>query len=203
MLHTSRLVRAIFALFLTASALAAADDVLARVAEHADRFGAISRQIWENPELFANEKVNYGATATVAQRFLVGVAQRLGLSPAFVFAAYEDAFYYMWKERRLPSNVDPFESRLADGGERARLARIFEQGLDAAVGHVLPVSRNANDTDWQTGPWFLRQERCYLVPGDSPLGSTRSMRMTSPCSNTARCTVAPVSCMRRWRNEEQ
>ena len=20
------------------------------------------------------------------------------------------------------------------------------------------------------GPWFLRQERCYLVPGDSPLG---------------------------------
>ena len=55
MLHTSRLVRAIFALFLTASALAAADDVLARVAEHADRFGAISRQIWENPELGYHE----------------------------------------------------------------------------------------------------------------------------------------------------
>jgi uncharacterized protein (DUF2126 family) len=23
---------------------------------------------------------------------------------------------------------------------------------------------------WQTGPWFLRDERCYLIPGDSPLG---------------------------------
>ena len=126
--------------------------------------------IWENPELLANEKTNYGATATVAERFLAGVAQRLGLSPAFVFAAYEDAFYYLWKERRLPSNVDPFDSRLSDKGERARLARIFEQGLTAAVGHVLPVSRNAQDSDWQTGPWFLRQERCYLVPGDSPLG---------------------------------
>ena len=126
--------------------------------------------IWENPELFANEKVHYGVTAPVAERFLAGVAQRLGLSPMFVFAAYEDAFYYMWKERRLPSNVDPFDSRLADKGERTRLARIFEQGLDAAVGYVLPVSRNPIDTDWQTGPWFLRQERCYLVPGDSPLG---------------------------------
>ena len=59
---------------------------------------------------------------------------RLGLSPAFVFAAFEDAFYYLWRERRLPSNVDPFESRLEDAGERARLARVFEQGLDAAVG---------------------------------------------------------------------
>jgi uncharacterized protein (DUF2126 family)/transglutaminase-like putative cysteine protease len=126
--------------------------------------------IWEKPELFANEKVPSGATATVAERFLAGVAQRLGLSPMFVFAAYEDAFYYMWKERRLPSNVDPFDSRLADKGERARLARIFEQGLDAAAGYVLPISRNTHDTDWQTGPWFLRQERCYLVPGDSPLG---------------------------------
>ena len=126
--------------------------------------------VWEDPALLADEKVNYGATEDSAHRFLTGVAQRLGLAPRFVFAAYEDAFYYMWKERRLPSNVDPFDSRLEDAGERARLAQIFEKGLDAAVGHILPVARNASDTDWQSGPWFLRQERCYLVPGDSPLG---------------------------------
>ena len=126
--------------------------------------------IWENPALLANEKVNYGASADTARRFLSGVAERLGLAPQFVFAAYEDAFYYLWKERRLPSNVDPFDARLEDALERARLARIFEQGLDAVIGHVLPVARNASDTAWQTGRWFLRQERCYLVPGDSPLG---------------------------------
>ena len=126
--------------------------------------------VWENPDLLANEKVNYGVSAETAQRFLSGVAERLGLAPRFVFAAYEDAFYYLWKERRLPSNVDPFDSRLEDAGERARLARIFEQGLDTVVGHVLPIARDAADTAWQTGPWFLRQERCYLVPGDSPLG---------------------------------
>ena len=126
--------------------------------------------IWENPALLANEKVNYGASADTARRFLSGVAERLGLAPQFVFAAYEDAFYYLWKERRLPSNVDPFDARLEDALERARLARIFEQGLDSVIGHVLPVARNASDTAWQTGRWFLRQERCYLVPGDSPLG---------------------------------
>jgi uncharacterized protein (DUF2126 family) len=126
--------------------------------------------IWDNPALFADEKLNYGISTETAQRFLTGVAERLGLAPRHVFAAYEDAFYYLWKERRLPSNVDPFDSRLEDAGERARLARIFEQGLDTPVGHVLPVARNASDTAWQTGPWFLRQERCYLVPGDSPLG---------------------------------
>ena len=126
--------------------------------------------IWKDPALYANEQTHYGVTASTAERFLSGVAQRLGLAPQFLFPTYEDAFYYLWKERRLPSNVDPFDSKLEDAGERARLARIFEQGLDAVVGYVLPVGRNAADTGWQTGPWFLRQERCYLLPGDSPVG---------------------------------
>jgi uncharacterized protein (DUF2126 family) len=126
--------------------------------------------IWQNPALYANETVDYGVTVESAQRFLAAVAMGLGLSPAFVFPAFEDAFYYLWRERRLPTNVDPFDSRLEDEGERARLARVFEQGLDAAVGYVFPVSRDASGRRWETGPWFLRRERCYLLPGDSPVG---------------------------------
>jgi uncharacterized protein (DUF2126 family) len=126
--------------------------------------------IWQTPELVADESKSSGATPDTAQRFLRGVAVRLGLSPTFVFAAYEDAFYYMWRERRLPSNVDPFESRLENAGERARLLRIFERGLDRPAGYVFPVSRDPAGRRWQTGPWFLRDERCYLIPGDSPLG---------------------------------
>jgi uncharacterized protein (DUF2126 family)/transglutaminase-like putative cysteine protease len=126
--------------------------------------------IWQTPELFADEKSSSGASHDTAQRFLRDVATRLGLSPTFVFAAYEDAFYYMWKEQRLPSNVDPFESQLENPGERTRLMRIFERGLDRPAGYVFPVSRDPAGTRWQTGPWFLRQERCYLVPGDSPIG---------------------------------
>jgi len=57
----------------------------------------------------------------------------------FTIAAYEDVFYYLWKERKLPVNVDPLDSKLADPIERGRVARIFEQGLDQPVGYVLPL----------------------------------------------------------------
>jgi aminobenzoyl-glutamate utilization protein B len=42
-------------LALSCTALCAADDVLTHVAAHADRFGVISRQIWETPELGFHE----------------------------------------------------------------------------------------------------------------------------------------------------
>jgi hypothetical protein len=37
------------------------------------------------------------------------------------------------------------------------------------VGHVFPIMKNSYG-QWQTGPWFLRSERCYLFPGDSAMG---------------------------------
>jgi uncharacterized protein (DUF2126 family) len=126
--------------------------------------------IWTAPQLVADENQNYGVTDASAERFLARVAVELGLDPKFVFAAYEDAFYYLWRERRLPVNVDPFQSELKDPMERARLAKVFEQGLDKVIGHVLPIARTPDGNRWQTGPWFLRSERCYLIPGDSPIG---------------------------------
>jgi uncharacterized protein (DUF2126 family) len=50
------------------------------------------------------------ATEDTARRFLARVAVELGLDAKFVFPAYEDAFYYLWRERRLPGNVDPLDS---------------------------------------------------------------------------------------------
>jgi uncharacterized protein (DUF2126 family)/transglutaminase-like putative cysteine protease len=124
--------------------------------------------IWADPALHADESANYGADEIKAQRFLAAVAQRLGVSTRHLFAAYEDVFYYLWRERQLPTNVDPFDSQLEDPLERARLAKVFSRGLDKAIGHVLPIARSGHG--WQSGPWFLRSERCYLVPGDSPIG---------------------------------
>jgi uncharacterized protein (DUF2126 family)/transglutaminase-like putative cysteine protease len=126
--------------------------------------------LWMNPLLVADEASHYGASDATSQRFLARVAAELGFDPKAVFPAFEDAFYYLWKERRLPVNVDPFDSKLKDPMERARLVKVFEQGLDKAVGHVLPIARSADGTRWETGPWFLRGERCYLIPGDSPIG---------------------------------
>jgi uncharacterized protein (DUF2126 family) len=125
--------------------------------------------IWQDPSLYADERRSGQADEALAARFLAGVAQRLGVDPQSVFPAFEDAFYYLWRERRLPVNVDVFDSKLEDKLERERLSKVFEQGLKQAVGHVLPIMR-ASGGAWQSGPWFLRSERCYLIPGDSPIG---------------------------------
>jgi uncharacterized protein (DUF2126 family) len=124
--------------------------------------------MWSNPALFADEAKNYAATPAQAATFLKAVAEKLGVDPRHVFAAYEDTWYYLWRERRLPANVDPFDARLDDPLERARLRRVFGHKLDREVGHVLPLRRN--HVRWESGAWFLRAERCYLVPGDSPMG---------------------------------
>ena len=47
-------------------------------------------------------------------------------------------------------------------------------GLDSVVGYVLPPREVgtawAGGPRWKTGPWFVRDERMYLIPGDSPMG---------------------------------
>ncbi len=62
-------------------------------------------------------------------------------APSTSSPAYEDVCYYLWRERRLPVNVDPLDSRLDDELERARLRRVFSQGLDTVVGYALPLAR--------------------------------------------------------------
>ena len=129
---------------------------------------------WRNPDWFADEREEHAYTSDHARTFLGALTQRLGLPDTHVQPGYEDTWYYLWRERRLPVNVDPFDSRLDDELERARLRRVFDQGLSHVVGYVLPL-RHAGEPAlsgprWQTGPWFFRDERLYLHPGDSPMG---------------------------------
>jgi uncharacterized protein (DUF2126 family)/transglutaminase-like putative cysteine protease len=126
--------------------------------------------IWQDPALYADESRYYGADARLAARFLTTLAGHLGLETEHVFPAYEDWLYYLWRERRLPANVTPDDPRLSDPLERERLRKVFCRGLGEVVGHVLPLMRSAGDDAWLTGSWFLRDEHCRLIPGDSPLG---------------------------------
>ncbi|MCU4121950.1 DUF2126 domain-containing protein [Variovorax sp. N23] len=139
---------------------------------------ADGQTIWHNPELFADERVPTHYTSEDARRFTTVLAHRLGLTERYIQPGYEDTYYYLWRERRLPVNVDPFDSKLDDEMERVRLRRVFTQKLDAVIGYMLPVEPGNADADapalegpgWKTGPWFLRDDRMYLIPGDSPMG---------------------------------
>ena len=127
--------------------------------------------IWNNPALTADDERDYGFGESEARCFTAGLAARLGISPERLIPGYEDVWYYMWRERQLPVNVDPLSSRLDDEEERLRLARVFEQGLNKVVGYALPLRPGRpGEPRWVSGHWFLRRENLFLVPGDSPMG---------------------------------
>ena len=128
--------------------------------------------VWENTALIAEEEHDYGFTPADALQFMEALAHRLQVSTQNVLPAYEDAFYYLWKERRLPVNVDAAASQLANVRERNELARVFERGLTAPVGYVLPIRRRQQGARlfWSSQLWFMRPERLLLIQGDSPIG---------------------------------
>lgn len=130
-------------------------------------FRSDGKPLWTDPSLFADSGVSLGHTEADAERFIRSLVHNLGLSRHGLMPAYEDLWYYTWRERRLPANVDPFDARLDERMERERLARVFHQGLGTRVGWVLPL-RYAGE--WISGDWFLRTERCFLLPGDSAMG---------------------------------
>ena len=145
---------------------------------------ADGQPVWNDPALFANELDAPRYTTHDAQRFIAALTSRLGLDTRFVQPAFEDSWYYLWRERRLPVNVDPLDSRLDDELERLRLHRVFTQGLDAPVGYLLPLTREwrigkdgqpapllaSDGPAWVSGSWFLRDDKLILIPGDSPMG---------------------------------
>ncbi|MFV0681591.1 DUF2126 domain-containing protein [Ottowia sp.] len=141
--------------------------------------------LWRNPALQADERQPHHAKAEDAQRFIHALAERLGVGADTIRAGYEDPWHYIQAERRLPVNVDPFDSRLDDEQERARLRRVFTHGLDKAIGYLLPLQASsqlaaqpdfmpgvpaAQRPRWLTGRWWQRDDRLYLMPGDSPMG---------------------------------
>jgi uncharacterized protein (DUF2126 family)/transglutaminase-like putative cysteine protease len=124
--------------------------------------------IWEDQSLFADLSRDGNSTSDDARAFISRLAERLGVDSKFAQPGYEDAWYHLWRERRLPTNVDPLENKLDDPEERRRLSRVFEQGLKRVVGYALPLRRGFSG--WESGPWFLRREHLFLIPGDSPIG---------------------------------
>jgi uncharacterized protein (DUF2126 family)/transglutaminase-like putative cysteine protease len=139
---------------------------------------------WHNQALLADERTPTHYTGEDAERFVRRLAGELGLQDTFVEPAYEDTLYYLWRERKLPVNVDVLDARIGDELERERLRRVFDKGLAAVTGWLLPLqaaprvdavvegkpAEVAPETVWGTGPWYVREGVLRLTPGDSPMG---------------------------------
>lgn len=124
--------------------------------------------LWNDAKLLADENEGTEHGLEEAHRFAVELANALGVGADFLRPAYEDPFYYAWRESRLPVDVDPFDSKLDDAEERARLLRVFSRGLGTAVGWVLPLS--VDEGVFRSGPWVVRDAKLKLIPGDSAMG---------------------------------
>ena len=128
--------------------------------------------IWQNQKWFARTDKDYGHTFADADRFTKALAERLAVNVQHAIPGYEDAMYYAWRERRLPTNVDLRDSKLDEIEERERFARIYEQGLTSPVGVVLPLQYCWWESTpcWRSGEWVVRSADMFLIPGDSPMG---------------------------------
>jgi len=132
---------------------------------------ADGQPVWHEQKLIADENrpMNFGPEH--AQRFMKTLCSYLKIDTDLVRAAYEDAYYYMWKEGTLPVNVDVLDSKLEQKVERERLRRLFDRGIDKVSGYVLPLKWDGISTDsWKSCQWEFRRGNLFLLPGDSPMG---------------------------------
>ncbi|TLD69498.1 transglutaminase family protein [Phragmitibacter flavus] len=128
--------------------------------------------IWKDESLVADETKDYGHGVREARVFADRLMDVLGVKGSFLTPAYEDIYYYLWREGKLPANVEVTDARLKDKQERERLRRLFSKGLGNVVGYVLPLKCQAEgeEIEWVSGPWKVRDKDLFLIPGDSPMG---------------------------------
>ncbi|HEY9013387.1 MAG TPA: transglutaminase family protein [Devosia sp.] len=144
--------------------------------------------LWQDQGLIAEEGKRTEAKPEDAERLLTEIAANLGVGSETIAPAYEDPGDWLLKESRLPDNVDPANNELSDPEQRARMAKVFERGLTAPTGYVLPVQRwnaIAAQSRWITEKWRTRRGKLFLAAGDSamgyrlPLSSLRHVGATS------------------------
>ncbi len=126
------------------------------------------KPLWRDASLIASETTSPGATIEQAQRLMRAIAHRLGLEHDYIQPAFEDPAHWSREEGALPREVDVLRSPVGTVEQRARIARVFERGLDVPAGYVLPAMRWGRG--WVSERWRTRREHLFLVPGDSPLG---------------------------------
>ncbi len=126
------------------------------------------KPIWHHPELLATPSDDSKVPKPAARKFLKNLCAELGIPDSCIVPGYEDRDYYLTREGNLPKNVSITDNKLKDPQERARLRKVFDQGLNTQIGFALPIATSG--TQWHSSPWKFKRGKMFLVPGDSPMG---------------------------------
>ncbi|MGB5384304.1 MAG: transglutaminase family protein [Lutimonas sp.] len=126
--------------------------------------------IWKNKALLADFSEEGKYTYKDAKRFMELLTKKLGVAESNVMPGYEDAFYYLWTERKLPKNIDPLRINLNDSLERQTLMEQLDRGLADPAGYVLPMQWAYQKDGWISYPWEFRGGELMLIPGNSQMG---------------------------------
>src|SRR6201995_466760 len=126
--------------------------------------------IWKNIRLVAHENIEKKYSWEDAERFTKELAKHLAVSENNISTAYEDIFYFLWSEGKLPANIDPLVSYLKDSIERRTLSSLLDSGLGNPAGFTLPLKWNYDNDKWQSCKWILNRKNLFLIPGNSPMG---------------------------------
>jgi uncharacterized protein (DUF2126 family) len=114
--------------------------------------------------LFADD---YTLPKNADKKFLKTLTTYLGVSDKFIKPTYEDSFYFLWEEGKMPIDIDPTK----ENGNllvKDKLKEILKEGTSKPVGYVLPLNNYKNT--WFTAAWKLRRKNIFLIPGNSPVG---------------------------------
>jgi uncharacterized protein (DUF2126 family) len=126
--------------------------------------------VWKNTNLIAHERIEKKYTPEDAEKFIQELARHLAVSVDNISTVYEDIFYLLWSEGRLPANIDILKANLKDSLERRTLSQLLEAGLDKPAGYVLPLRWNYDQNTWQSSKWILKRGHLFVIPGNSPIG---------------------------------
>ena len=129
------------------------------------------------PRLIADETRDYGHTdgrrPALRRRPWPTAWASIPRAPS---PAYEDAWYYLWREQRLPVNVDPLEEQARrPGGAAAAGPGLRAAASDQVVGYALPLQAGsatgrATAAVGERPAGSSAAEHLFLFPGDSPMG---------------------------------
>ena len=128
------------------------------------------KPVWKNRKLLADFSKEYNYTIEDVRSFMAHLTKMLGVSESNIHAGYEDAFYYLWTERKLPVNIDPAKINLKDSLERQTLMDQLDRGLNNPAGYVLPLQWAYSKNGWISCKWEFRGENMFLIPGNSQMG---------------------------------